>query len=456
MSSINWPDALSTGTQHFRELLRFDTTNPPGNERLAVDYIAGGLRAAGIEPLILESAPGRANLVARLKGDGSLPPLLLMGHVDVVSAEPDKWTHPPFSGDCDAAGQIFGRGAVDMKNTVAAHLMSLLLLKQRVASGQPLKRDVIFLALADEETGGEFGAQWMAREHAHLISDAEYALNEGGGGVMVVNGQRYITIQAGEKGTSRFYLRARGKPGHGSVPQPEASIVRLAAAVQRLGSNYLPVHLTQTVRSSLAVLMQTQPPAVAAMFADLLQTGDADRIVPQLPMEDFERRMLQAQLRNTAMPTIFRAGRQLNVIPDFAEAGIDGRLLPGCTRAEFHAELLQVLGDAGRDVQLEWHPHFGPALETESAGPLTNIIREVLAETDPALHLLPTLVTGGTDAKAFVPLGIKVLGYSPQPPTDTDTFNRAHAHDERLHTDSFHYCVRNTFEIVERFVTRSA
>ena len=129
MSSINWPDALSTGTQHFRELLRFDTTNPPGNERLAADYIAGVLRAAGIEPLILESAPGRANLVARLKGDGSLPPLLLMGHVDVVSAEPDKWTHPPFSGDCDAAGQIFGRGAVDMKNTVAAHLMSVLLLK---------------------------------------------------------------------------------------------------------------------------------------------------------------------------------------------------------------------------------------------------------------------------------------------------------------------------------------
>ena len=456
MSLINWPDALSVATQHFRALLRFDTTNPPGNERLAADYIARVLREAGIEPLILESAPGRANLVARLKGDGSLPPLLLMGHVDVVSAEPDKWTHPPFSGDCDAAGQIFGRGAVDMKNTVTAHLMSLLLLKQRAVNGQPLKRDVIFLALADEETGGEFGAKWMAREHAHLISDAQYALNEGGGGVMLVNGQRYITIQAGEKGTSRFYLRARGNPGHGSVPQPQASIVRLAAAVQRLGSNYLPVHLTQTVRSCLTVLMQTQPPAVAAMFADLLQTGDADRIVPQLPMDDFERRMLQAQLRNTAMPTIFQAGRQLNVIPDFAEAGIDGRLLPGCTREEFHAELLALLGEAGRDVQLEWHPHFGPALETDPTGPLTNVIREVLAETDPALHLLPTLVTGGTDAKAFVPLGIKVLGYSPQPPTDTDTFNRAHAHDERLHTDSFHYCVRNTFEIVERFTTRNA
>ena len=144
MSSINWPEALSVATQHFRALLRFDTTNPPGNERLAADYIARVLREAGIEPLILESAPGRANLVARLKGDGSLPPLLLMGHVDVVSAEPDKWTHPPFSGDCDAAGQIFGRGAVDMKNTVAAHLMSLLLLKQRAANGKPLKRDVIF------------------------------------------------------------------------------------------------------------------------------------------------------------------------------------------------------------------------------------------------------------------------------------------------------------------------
>jgi acetylornithine deacetylase/succinyl-diaminopimelate desuccinylase-like protein len=456
MSAINWPATLDESTRYLRDLLRMDTTNPPGNERLAADYIAGILHENDLEATILDSAPNRANLVARLPGDGSLPPLLLMGHVDVVTAEPDKWTHPPFSAHVDQAGYIYGRGAVDMKQTVAAQLTALLSLKRAYHDqGNRPKRDIIYMALADEETGGEFGAEWMAKHHADLFADAEYALNEGGGDGVQINGVQYVTIQAGEKGTSRFYLHARGTPGHGSVPQPNASLIRLAAAVHRLGTTYLPPHLTRTTRGYLEILARTQPEPAATAFRDLLDTLDMDRILPELPVEEHVRRELNAMLRNTAMPTILKAGRQLNVIPDFAEAGIDGRILPGQSREAFVAELRAAMGPETDGLEIEWTPHFGIALENEPSGPLTDVITEVLAERAPGAHLLPTLLTGGTDAKAFVPLGIRVFGFSPLPPTDTDVFSRAHAHDERLHIDSYHYCVRTTYDIVERFVTRA-
>ncbi len=457
MTNINWQNALEEAIHHFRELLKIDTTNPPGRERPAADYIAGLLSQNGIESVVLESAPGRANLVARLKGDGSLPPLLLMGHMDVVSAEPERWSYPPFSGHIDEDGYIYGRGAVDMKQTVAAHLMATLLLKRAYHDqGRLPKRDVIFMALADEETGGDYGAQWMANNHSELFADAEYALNEGGGYGMELNGVKYILIQAGEKGTSRFYLRARGKPGHGSVPQPDASIVRLAGAVHTLGVTRLPVHLTRTTRAYLEVLAQTQPPEIGSQFQELLETGDADRILDTLAIPENLKRRIQAMLRNTAMPTILRSGQQLNVIPDFAEAGVDGRVLPGFDRDSFEPELRAVLGDDYADLTIDWTPHFGQPLEADVDGPLRDAIVDVLAERAPGCHLLPTMLTGGTDAKAIAPLGIKVFGFSPLPPDDHDIWTRVHAHDERLHQDSFRYCVQTTYDIVEKFVTAPA
>lgn len=455
MSSISWPESLAESTHYFRELLKIDTTNPPGNERTAAEYMAGILRDNGVESTILESAPLRANLIARLKGDGSLPPLLLMGHLDVVSAEPDKWSHPPFSAHLDEDGYIYARGSLDMKPTVCAEMMALLLVKRACHDqGRLPKRDIILMANADEETGGEYGAGWIAEHHPDLIQDAEFALNEGGGGGMELNGVRYISIQAGEKATSRFYLRARGKPGHGAVPQQDSSIIHLTAAVHKLGTSYLPVHITPTTRHFLQILRASQPEPVATLLQDLLDTEDADRILPQLPFPDSTRRGFQAMLRNTANPTILRAGQQLNVIPDVAEAGIDGRLLPGQSQDDFAREVRACLGELAEGLEIEWHAHFGPALEVDFQGSLTDVIREVMAEAAPGMPLLPTLVVGGTDAKTIAPLGIKVIGFSPHQPDDDDPRGRGHGHDERINVKNYHYVVRNTYEIVERFVNR--
>ncbi len=457
LQESDWATTLAEATRHFISLLQIDTTNPPGNELPAAQYIAAVLAQHDIESVILESAPRRANLVARLKGDGSLPPMLLMGHMDVVMAEPDKWSHPPFSGHKDASGMIFGRGATDMKQTVTAALATLLLVKQNFHDrGLLPKRDLIFLALADEETGGAYGARWMAENHAALFADAEFALNEGGGIAAEINGVRYMTIQAGEKGTSRFWLRARGTPGHGSVPMPNAGIVRLADAVHRLGSTWLPVHMTATTRGFLEVLAATQSGQAATFFRALLESDDPGVVMQKAPLEPGMQRNLNAVLRNTAMPTIVRSGGQLNVIPDVAEAGIDGRLLPGQSRADFEREIRDVLGSGLADLEIDWataEPAI--ALEAELEGPLYTAIQEVMAARAPGTHLLPNLVTGGTDAKAIAPLGIKVFGFSPHPADDLNLFERAHAHDERLHEKSFHYCVRTTYEIVERVISRS-
>ncbi|MDE3090281.1 MAG: M20/M25/M40 family metallo-hydrolase, partial [Chloroflexota bacterium] len=218
-------------TRYLQDLIRIDTTNPPGNETKAAEYLAAVFKREGIEPTILESAPGRGNLVARLKGDGRAAPLLLMVHIDVVPAEADQWTHPPFGGDI-ADGYLWGRGTLDTKELAAMELMAMLLLKRDTAR-KPLARDIIFMANADEEAGGRLGAGWMVKEHPDLIR-AEYAINAGGGFGLDILGQRFFTCQVAEKGTARFAMRTRGRPGHGSQPHRDNSVLKLADAIQRI------------------------------------------------------------------------------------------------------------------------------------------------------------------------------------------------------------------------------
>lgn len=241
---MNWDSIRDEAAQYLRDLLRIDTTNPPGNETLAVEFLAGILKSEGIEPMIFESAPGRGNLVARLKGDGRAAPLLLMAHLDVVPAEAEKWTHPPFAGDL-VDGKIWGRGALDTKDLAAMQLMVMLLLKR---DGAPLSRDVIWMTNADEETGGNLGAGWMVKEHPDLIR-AEYALNEGAGFTMDVLGRHFFTVQVGEKGSARFAMRARGNAGHGSMPHRNNAVLKLADAVTRVGNVELPHRVTPVAQS---------------------------------------------------------------------------------------------------------------------------------------------------------------------------------------------------------------
>ena len=428
-------------THYLQDLVRIDTTNPPGNETKAAEYLAGVLKREGIEPTILEAVPGRGNLVARLKGDGSAAPLLLMVHIDVVPAEADKWTHPPFGGEI-ANGFLWGRGALDTKELAAMELMVMLLLKR---ASRPLGRDVIFMANADEEAGGRMGAGWMVKEHADLIR-AEYAVNEGGGFAIDLLGQRFFTCQVAEKGTARFVMRTRGRPGHGSQPHRDNSVLKLADAVQKIGAAEFPHHATQTVKLFLeAVAANLGKPNDRELLA-LLDANKYRGAIQRLPLDEGLRSMLYAMLHNTVTPTMLSAGTKINVIPSVAEAKCDARLLPGQTSQGLLRELRAIIGN---DVEVEFLDDT-PALEADWKSPLYDTISRVMARQAPKAPLLPYLVVGATDARHVRKLGTKVYGFSPML-APTSELDRVHGHDERISIDNLEFGTRVLHELVSEF-----
>jgi acetylornithine deacetylase/succinyl-diaminopimelate desuccinylase-like protein len=428
---------------YLRDLLRFNTTNPPGNELPACGFLASVLSDEGIEHVILESQPGRGNIVARLKGDGRAGPLLLMAHLDVVPAEPDCWTRPPFSAQI-SNGYLYGRGALDTKQLVAMELMVMLLLKRNRV---PLARDVIFMANADEEAGGRLGAGWMVKEHADLIN-AEYAINEGGGFGSEILGKRIYGVQTGEKGTARFTLRARGKPGHGSMPHRDNAILKLAAGLQRLGDAILPAHVVPTTRLKIEGLAQALDGQVGSSLRGLLYARDANGSLAKITMDDSMRSMLNAMLHNTVTPTMLTAGSKINVIPSTAEARIDARLLPGQTKETLLKELKSVLN---HNLEIEFHEHSTTGIEFDPASPLFDTIKSVLRRHDPEAIVLPELNVGATDARHLHKLGTRVYGFCPMFGEDNE-MQRVHGHDERVSVENIGFGTRVLFDVVCEFV----
>lgn len=444
---MNWEAISDEVTRLAQTLIRFDTTNPPGNETPCVETIAGRLRSEGLQATVMESAPGRGSVVARLPGDGTLPPLLLMGHVDVVPAEAGKWRHPPFSGDI-ADGILWGRGATDMKQMVAMEMMTLLLLKRQ---GLPLKRDVIFMATADEETGGKMGAGYVAENYPELIQ-AEYAINEGGATSIELAGQTFFVCSTAEKGSARFKLRGRGEPGHASQPHPRNAILPLSRALVRLIETPLPLHVTDTARAHVEAMAKHVDGQVGRSLYALLDPATHAGALASLPLAEPIKRRLSAAFHNTATPTILKAGSKINVIPAEAEAAVDCRILPGTTRESLEPEIRAVVGD---EVEIEFGPIY-PALESDPASPLFETMRQVLAEHEPGSVLVPGLITGGTDAKRIGPLGVKVLGFVPMRYEGPGMTGLAHNHDERVSVANLRFGTHVLYDVVSRFCSGAA
>ncbi len=440
---INWQDVGNETVTNLRGLLRLDTRNPPGNEIRAAEYLRSLLKAEGIDGEIVGPSNDRGTFIARLRGDGSEPPLLLMSHTDVVAVEPEKWTHNPFSADI-ADGFVYGRGALDMKHMVTMEAMTMLLLKR---SGVRLKRDVIFMAAADEEVGGTRGAGWVVENHPDLIQ-AEYALNEGGGTAFEINERRYYPVQTAEKGTVRFRIRKYGKPGHGSVPHYDNPILDLAEILTKCTPQLLPVHFTETFRGYITGIAETQPGDIAqALHAVLADETTADAAIDRLPLDEGLKLRMHAMLRNTITPTILAAGSQINVIPSEAEASIDGRNLPGWTPEMFLEELRSAIG---REMEITLLEPATP-LEADIHSPLFNTIKSVLKEHDPEATAVPFLLTGGTDAKHATKLGTRVYGFAPGLYMGPNEGRRVHSHDERVSVRSLQWGVRVLYEVVEQF-----
>jgi acetylornithine deacetylase/succinyl-diaminopimelate desuccinylase-like protein len=385
-------------------LLRMDTTNPPGNERICAEYLARSLAEVGYQPELLESVPGRANLIVRHRGTGAKPPLLLTAHLDVVEADASKWKRPPFSGD-EHEGCLWGRGAIDMKNMAA---MCTAIMRRLAATRAALSRDVIFAAVADEEAGCKHGSRFLVEQHRAKV-EAEYAIGEAGGFSLHLGDTTFYPIQVAEKGLCWIRARVTGTPGHGSMPRQDSAITKLGEALAALGRAQLPVHPTRTVADFIDGVRARQPaliqPLVKLLARPRLLAGVA-RLVPNSAAA----RGFAPLLSNTAAATVVRAGNKTNVIPGVAEFEIDGRTLPGQTDEDLLRELREVLGP---DVELEVM-QSAPATVTEPvASPVYDAIKRQVEARDPGAVVVPYMIPGFTDAKYFSQMGARWYGFSP-------------------------------------------
>lgn len=441
-------DADKELTEHsFRlcqQLLRIDTTNPPGNEREAAQLLAEELSSAGLEPVILESAPKRANVVARIRGTGEEPPLLLTAHLDVVEADASAWEHPPFCGevhdDC-----LWGRGAIDMKNMAA---MSVAIMARLAREGIKPKRDLIFAGVADEEAGCRYGSIWLAENHPDLIR-SEFALGEGGGFNIQVAGRTFFTVEVAEKGVCWMRARATGEPGHGSMPREDSAVVQLSEAITRLGKEGLPRHGSAPVKGFIGALASHLPPPLRPIIK-LLASPTLGPVALNLLPDASLRRAFGALLGNTASPTVIRAGNKTNVIPGTAEAEIDGRILPGQTKEDLLRELQAVLGPG---IELDVFHSFPPVVTEPKESSLYSTIHEVMAERAPGAPVVPFILQGFTDATAFTRLGARWYGFAPVrlPPTMrfADMF---HGHNERIPVDGLAWGTQTLLDVVRRTI----
>ncbi|MBI4365265.1 MAG: M20/M25/M40 family metallo-hydrolase [Deltaproteobacteria bacterium] len=434
---------------HLQDLLRIDTTNPPGNERAAIDWLAGILRQEGLTPTILEAAPGRANLVCRLPAatPNNAGPLLLSSHVDVVPAEADKWTHPPFGGVV-ADGYIWGRGVFDMKCKTVMDLVTFLAAKRE---GWPLCRDLILAAVADEEKGCTLGSKFLVERHPDLIR-AEYCLNELGGCTIHVNGHRLYPIQMAQKGIAWLKLTMRGTPGHASRPHGDLAIAKLGHAVHRLTRRRLPQHVTPPARAFLAALAETLPAPKRWLLRGLLHPRLGPLLASRLPLTNATS-LLLAITHNTACPTVVSGGRAdaINVIPSEAACYVDGRIVPGQTAEDLVRELRAVLGT---DCAIEILQSRNGAIQRTDT-PLFAMIGEIIAEADPGARAVPFMLSGMTDAYFYHKLGIITYGFQPlRCPPGYNPTAQAHAHDERIPVEGFEWGVATYRALVRRFITQ--
>jgi acetylornithine deacetylase/succinyl-diaminopimelate desuccinylase-like protein len=403
-------------------MTRLDSTNPPGNETRVARYLKGVLEAEGIPCELVGPDQDRLNIVARWSGAGSLRPLLLMAHTDVVPADQAQWSVPPFSAEV-RDGYLYGRGAQDDKSLLAAELAVMTELKRQ---GTVLRRDVILLAESDEEAGST-GIQWLIRNAWPKI-DAEFALNEGGFSMDLPSGRRVYQIQTTEKVPTRAILRARGTAGHGSLPRPDNPVVALARALTRLADADQPVRLNTTSRRYLAALAGLDEFRwLAPVLPALQKPRTALTAAAEIRNRDPE---LDAQLRTTISPTMLSAGSKVNVIPNAAEAQLDVRRLPDETREEVFARIRRIIHDSSIEV-LPAPGQEMPATEPSSLSTLLyKTMESAFRAASPGALIVPYMQRGATDGSFLRQKGMAVYGVPLFLREDRES--RAHGNDERI------------------------
>jgi acetylornithine deacetylase/succinyl-diaminopimelate desuccinylase-like protein len=420
-----------------QEYVRVNTINPPGNETAGVEFLAGIFDSEGIAYETAESAPGRGNIWARLEG-GSEPALVLLHHIDVVPADERFWSTDPLSGDI-RDGHVYGRGTLDTKTLGIEHLAAFIALHR---SEVRLERDVIYMATADEEAGGFFGAGWLVENRPELFENVGFLLNEGGGGD-VIGGAVQFGIEVTQKVPYWIRLHARGEPGHGSRPLETYAVVELIEALERLRRHEFEPRIIPSVDAMFRGMAPSAGPEWQAAFEDMASFVESrDNL---LELQRFNPG-LHALTRNTCSLTRLEGSDKINVIPPEATAEIDCRLLPDQDPDAFMAELAAVLGP---EIEMELIMGFTPAVSSTDTE-LYRIVESVTAESFPGAPFVPQVQGGFTDSHFFRDLGIVSYGYSPDAVPDSDS-GGVHGNDERVSVENVRRGVRMMLEIVQRF-----
>lgn len=439
-------------TSFLSELIRINTTNPPGNEINAAKYIQDFLARDGFQSEILESELQRGSLITRLKGTGEKPSLLLLGHLDVVAANAKEWSVPPFDG-LVKDGYVYGRGAYDMKGMVAVEIFTLKLLKQNKI---PIKGDIVLAATADEERGGEKGAEWLLRTHKDKVW-CPYVINEGGGLAIPQNGVNVYPVQTAEKGILWFKVKAKGTPGHGSMPNTaDNAILRINKVIAKLDSYKPEITYVPTLKEYLAEISRINPDLKEDFTKLLNNPTQSEQIIDEIAKKDKAlAEEIRPRTKTTITPTIISGGVKENIIPSEAEAVFDCRVLPGQSVEETLATIKGLLQDIGFD-KLSFEiiqKHDGNESTTHT--PLYSAITSVLRELEPNCGITPTMTTGGTDSHFFRETGSIAYGFHPMRPDEPIDLleKRMHGIDERITIENLVFGTSVLYETVKRFMT---
>jgi acetylornithine deacetylase/succinyl-diaminopimelate desuccinylase-like protein len=436
-----------------QKLVRIDTTNPPGNETAAAQFLERELNKDSFECEIMESKPARGSLITRLKGTGESPSLLLLSHLDVVAANSTEWSIPPFSGTIKD-GFVYGRGTLDMKSMTAIEVMTLKLLKR---NGIKTKGNVLLAATADEENGGFDGVGWLLKHHREKFM-ADYVLNEGGGASIPTMNGNVFTVNTAEKGVLWFKLKARGRPGHGSMPNTAINaITPISRAIEKLCSHKPEIVYVPAVKAFFEKIVEKKP-ELKATFEELLTYPERSLQV----LDDLAAKgealveEIRPRIQLTLTPTMLLGGVKANIIPSKCEATFDCRILPGQTIDDTLGLIRGLLSEAGLgELEFEFlQSHNGTESPTQT--PLYQTITDVLCEHEPNCTVTPTLMCGGTDSKFYREQGSICYGFHPmhtEPPVNGKYIKREHSIDERISIDNLVFGTSIMYETVKRFMT---
>jgi len=432
------------------DLIRINTTNPPGNETAAAKFLAKALEAEELKCEVLESSKGRGNVLTRIKGSGEKPSLLLLSHLDVVPATPKEWSLDPFSGSVKE-GYVWGRGSLDCKSLVAIETLVMKLLARNEVK---LKGDVIFAATADEEMGGGAGVGWLVENCPEKIR-ADYVINEGGGFSIPINGKHVFTVQTAEKGIVWMKIKAHGRPGHGSIPGvADNAVLRMAEVARRLGTHRSKIKVVPTVKHMITELSKER--GVIARRLSSLMTSPlfADRILDRMAKkEKGMAEFFRALMRTTIAPTMIHGGIKENIIPSECEGVFDCRILPGQTKETLLREVKEVLKDI-ENLEFEYIKADEPS-ESPFSTALYRQVGETLREFLPDCSVVPFMMTGGTDSRYLRRLDSVCYGFQPLK-TDVsmdELLKMTHGIDERISVENLIFGTSVLYRLVERFIT---